>query len=65
MPGWFDGKRFLPSAKRLPGMVSVLNNCNSMIILARDLEHISKDGMVKIIPINWKFFAKERVDFFN
>ncbi len=65
IPGSFDGKHFHPSAKRLPGMVSVLNNCNSLIVLNKNLSDISKDDMVKVIPINWKFFTDEIQDFFN
>lgn len=65
VPGSYNGRVFTPSIKRLPGMVSVLNNCNSFMILNKNLTHINKDDFVKIIPINWKFFSKEKVDFFN
>ncbi len=65
VPGFFDGRYFTPSRKRLPGMVSVLNNCNSYMILNRNLTSINKDEIVKIVPINWKFFSSEKVDFFN
>lgn len=65
VPGLFDGRYFHPSHKRLPGMVSVLNNCNSIIILNRNLEKLQKNDTVKVIPINWKFFTNENLDFFN
>lgn len=65
IPGFFNGREFTPSNKRLPGMVSVLNNCNSLIVLNRNLEKIDKGNMVKVLPINWKFFTDEQVDFFN
>jgi molybdopterin molybdotransferase len=65
IPGWFDGEYFTPSKKRLPGMVGVLHNCNSMIILNKYCDHIDKDAIVKVLPINWKFFTEEQKDFFN
>ncbi len=65
IPGMFDGKAFYPSHKRLPGMVSILSRCNSLMVLNKKLSHISKDETVKIIPINWKFFTHESIDFFN
>jgi molybdopterin molybdotransferase len=51
--------------KRLPGMVGVLHNCNSMIILNKYCDHLDKDAIVKVLPINWKFFTQEQKDFFN
>lgn len=65
VPGFFDGRYFHPSHKRLPGMVSVLNNCNSLIVLNRNLTDLNKNDMVKVIPINWKFFSNVLTDFFN
>ncbi len=65
IPGNFDGEYFTPAPKRFPGMVSVLNNCNSIIILNKKLETLKKSENVKIIPINWKFYTQEQVDFFN
>lgn len=65
VPGFFDGRSFHPSEKRLPGMVSVLNKCNSLIVLNKNLSSLNKNDMVKVIPVNWKFFSQESVDFFN
>ncbi len=65
IPGFFDGSVFSPSSKRLPGMVGVLHNCNSMMILGKNIEQIEKDAIVKILPINWKFFTDIKKDFFN
>jgi molybdopterin molybdotransferase len=65
IPGFFDGETFTPEAKRLPGMVGVLNKCNSYIILGRNIDFIQKDTSVKIIPITWNFFSNEEKDFFN
>jgi len=57
--GFFDGEYFTPSQKRSPGMVSVLANCNSMILLEDSVEFIAKDSVVEVLPINWKFFTKK------
>lgn len=65
IPGFFDGRYFTPSHRRLPGMVGVLHNCNSMMVLGKSTELLEKEGMVKILPINWKFFTEIKVDFFN
>ncbi|MEA2018640.1 MAG: molybdopterin molybdotransferase MoeA [Campylobacterota bacterium] len=65
IPGFFDGEYFTPSDKRMPGMVGVLHNCNSMIILDKHNEKIEKDEMVKVLPINWKFFTSKQKDFFS
>jgi molybdopterin molybdotransferase len=65
IPGFFDGSAFFPSAKRLPGMVGVLHKCNSMMVLGKNREHINQNEMVKILPINWKFFSDTKKDFFN
>jgi len=65
IPGFFDGTYFIPSKKRLPGMVGVLHNCNSMMVLGKNIEFIKKDDVVKILPINWNFFTDIKKDFFN
>ena len=63
IPGIFDGQTFSISEKRSPGMVSILAKCNSLIVLDENVEYLSKDSTVKILPINWKFFSKEKKDF--
>ena len=65
IPGFFNGEHFTPSQKRMPGMVGVLHNCNSMIILDKDTEKISKDMMIKVLPINWKFFTDMKKNYLN
>lgn len=65
IPGWFDGDYFTPSKKRFPGMVGVLHKCNSIIILNKKQTGLLKDDMVKVIPINWKFYTDIQKDFFN
>lgn len=63
IPGMFDGISFSICKKRSPGMVSILSQCNSLIVLNDTVEYLEKDSKVKILPINWKFFSKEKKDF--
>ena len=63
IPGSFDGETFTPSAKRSPGMVSVLSNCNSIIVLDENVELLKENDIVNILPINWKFFTSTQKDF--
>ena len=65
IPGFFDGEYFTPSEKRSPGMVGVLHNCNAIMILNKQNEELKKDAVVKVLPINWKFFTDIEKDFFN
>jgi molybdopterin molybdotransferase len=65
IPGNFDGEYFFPAPKRLPGMVGVLHNCNSMLILNKHQDLLKKESLVKILPINWKFFSNIQKDFFS
>lgn len=65
VPGFFDGEYFFASQKRAAGMVGVLHNCNSLIILEKHNEAIQKEQAVKILPINWKFFTEKEKDYFN
>ncbi len=53
IPGFFDGEYFKVSQKRSPGMVSVLNSCNSMICIDSEVEKLEKDSLIKILPINF------------
>ena len=63
IPGFFDGENFEMSEKRSPGMVSVLSSCNSMIIIDENVEQLSTSNLIKILPINWKFFTNKKKDF--
>jgi len=65
IPGFFDGEYFTASQKRAAGMVGVLHKCNSIMVLNKQNEKIEKDTIVKILPINWKFFTDTEKDYFN
>ena len=62
IPGFFDGEYFEISENKSPGMVSTLSKCNSMIVIDENVEVLSKDSLVKILPINWKFFSDKKKD---
>ena len=61
--GFFDGEYFEISQKRSPGMVSILSSCNSMICIDNEVEKLEKNSLIKILPINWKFFSDIKKDF--
>ena len=63
IPGYFDGEYFEASQKRSAGMVCVLSSCNSMIMIDSEVERLKKDSLIKILPINWKFFSDIKKDF--
>ncbi|QKF78631.1 molybdopterin molybdotransferase MoeA [Arcobacter defluvii] len=63
LPGFFDGEYFNISQKRSPGMVSTLSTSNSIIVINDDVEKINKNSIIKILPINWKFFTDNKKDF--
>jgi len=65
IPGFFDGEYFKASKKRAAGMVGILHNCNAIMILNKQNEILEKDALVKILPINWKFFTNVEKDYFN
>lgn len=65
IPGFFDGEYFIASEKRAAGMVGVLHKCNSIMVLSKQNEVLEKDAIVKILPINWKFFTDVEKDYFN
>ncbi len=46
-------------------MVSTLSNCNSILVLDKEVSKLQKNSIIKILPINWKFFTNENKDFFN
>ncbi len=56
IPGYFDGEFFEPSAKRAPGMVSVMPKANGFIIVDKKLGEVKKE--VNFIPL-WDFYADE------
>jgi molybdopterin molybdotransferase len=62
-PGNFDGEFFEVSQKRSPGMVSVLNSCNSMIVFDSEVSEVNANTIVNVITIKNKIFSKNNKDF--
>jgi molybdopterin molybdotransferase len=65
IPGFFDGRTFSAAKKSFPGMVSVLKECNGMIITDNEAAKIKRGSTVKFLPIAWEFFSEEFVDFYS
>ncbi|WP_419763849.1 MAG: molybdopterin molybdotransferase MoeA [Arcobacter sp.] len=63
VPGFFDGEKFNSSDKKSPGMISILSECNSFIVLNEDITKLNENHIVKVLPINWKFFCNEKKDY--
>jgi len=63
IPGNFDGEYFTVSSKVGPGMVSILSICNSFLVLDENVEKLKSQQEIKILPINWKFFSKNKKEY--
>ena len=63
--GDFDGKTFMPFKKQLPGMLSPLGAANAMLITIPEINTLSKNSSVKIIPISWELTGEVKEDFFT
>ena len=61
--GNFDGSSFHPLKGVSPGNVNVLNRSNSFVVIDQKKDLIKKDEIIKVIPISWRFFSREFVDF--
>jgi molybdopterin molybdotransferase len=61
--GFFDGEFFNPSDKMSSGMINILSNCNSMIVLDKNIKSLNQNDIVNCLPINWKFFTNTKKEF--
>ncbi|OPX27478.1 MAG: molybdopterin molybdenumtransferase MoeA [Campylobacteraceae bacterium 4484_166] len=62
LPGFFDGEYFKVATKKLPGMVSVLNQNNSFIVLEKSVKQLQKEKILEVININNKEFVENYKD---
>lgn len=62
VPGFFDGREFMPHKNFSPGMVSPLAISNAFIIIEESCEILKKGCKVKIIPTRFSFTSKEYSD---
>jgi molybdopterin molybdotransferase len=63
--GSFDGKKFYPLPSQSPGMVSPISQADAMIVITPDTQHISRDSVVKALPIRYNYYSKEYREIFT
>lgn len=63
--GSYDGFRFTPLPRQSPGMVSVLPHADGLIIVLPEISLLKKEESVKMVPIKWGVYAKEKKDIFT
>lgn len=62
--GQYDGKFFHPLLSQAPNQVSILKDANSLMITTPNIEHIDKNKIIKIIPIEYMMDYKKEEDIF-
>lgn len=60
IPGWFDGRTFMPSDKFGPGMVLPLSLANSFMMVDASVKGFSEGEAVTIIPTRFGFYAEQQ-----
>ncbi len=63
--GQYDGSGFTPLSQQSPGMVSPLPQSDGLIITTPDVSLLTKGKIVKMIPIKWGFYSKEKREIFT
>jgi len=63
--GRYDGSGFTPLSQQSPGMVSPLPQADGLIITVPDVSLLTKEKIVKMIPIKWGFYSKEKKEIFT
>ncbi|MEA3419076.1 MAG: gephyrin-like molybdotransferase Glp [Campylobacterota bacterium] len=63
--GSHDGSAFTPLPHQSPGMVSPLPLADGLIITSPELSHLEKGKSVKMIPIKWGLYSKEKREIFT
>ena len=62
--GEWNGDSFAPLQNQKPGMVSPLNRADGMVVVTREVGHLEKNQMVKMIPIKIDLQSDKKEDFF-
>ncbi len=62
--GEWDGESFLPIKNQKPGMVSPLQRADGLIVTTKEIDYLSKEQEVKMIPIKLDLKSEEKKDFF-
>jgi len=63
--GSYDGTYFTPLPQQSPGMVSPLPQADGMIITDPEVKLLEKNKKVKMIPIKWGFYSKQKREIFT
>jgi len=62
--GEWNGESFLPLKNQKPGMVSPLALADGMVVTTKEVDHIAKGRVVKMIPIKLDFQSESKEEFF-
>ena len=65
IPGYFNGKEFMPQKKYSPGMITPLAVSNCYIIIESSCEILKKGCSVKVISTKFQFNSKEKQNLIN
>ena len=63
--GTFNGQSFMPLRQQMAGMVAPMQKAEAMMITQPDIRLLKKGDSIKIIPISWEFFGKEKMNFYT
>jgi molybdopterin molybdotransferase len=63
--GKFDGSYFEALKTQMPGMVSPMQKADGMILITPDVKKLSKDSIVKMIPIKWEVCGSKVEELFS
>ena len=63
--GHFDGEAFMPLKKQMAGMVAPMQKTEAIMLTDANTLSLEKGEQVKIIPVSWEFFAREKKDFYT
>ena len=63
--GHFNGEAFTPLKKQMAGMVAPMQKTEAMMLTDANTLSLEKGEKVKIIPVSWEFFAREKKDFYT
>ncbi|MCF6245184.1 MAG: molybdopterin molybdotransferase MoeA [Sulfurovum sp.] len=63
--GKFNGESFEPLKPQMPGMVSPMQKADGFILTTPDMEKLSINQTVKMIPIKWESTSMHQIEIFS